>query len=433
MVARNRPRLQDAAEFAWFPERRAGATSQVDSGLPGRYLACMRPYDRYWGKADPALGGYHLAAHHALDVAAVALRRVERSQVLRARLVRLVPGIEQERIAPTVACWVALHDIGKLDVRFQLKAPSVASALDPARASCRFSGPYDHGRWGCQQLRRELRSEMDEHLGGNMEAFLQGVTGHHGELPSRAKIRADEDIDAFEVSDSDARRAFLLDVVRMFRDRGAVLPFSGGEPTSPAVALVAGLCSVADWIGSQTEHFPYESQPRPLPEYFERALERADTALDTLRIDAPGAGRSFSELFPKTPIPRGVQELTEALQVTREPQFVVIEAPMGTGKTEAALALASRMIDAQAASGLYFALPTMATSNGLFARVADVVPRMWKGETNLMLAHSKSRRTEALRRLVFKACAPRQARYGDALFDEEASAACAKWFLHAQG
>jgi hypothetical protein len=116
--------------FASLRERRVGATSQVDSGLLGGYLACMRPYDPYWGKADPALGGYHLAAHHALDVAAVALRRVERSQVLQARLARLLPGIEQERVGPTVASWVALHDIGKLDVRFQLKAPSVATALD---------------------------------------------------------------------------------------------------------------------------------------------------------------------------------------------------------------------------------------------------------------------------------------------------------------
>ncbi len=401
----------------------------MDSGLPGRYLACMRPYDRYWGKADPALAGYHLAAHHALDVAAVALRRVERSHVLRARLVRLVPGLEQERAAPTVACWVALHDIGKLDVRFQLKAPSVASSLDPARASCRFSGPYDHGRWGYHQLRCELRSQMDEHLGGNMEAFLQGVTGHHGELPSRAKIRADEDIDAFEAGDAEARRAFLLDVVRMFRDRGAVLPLGANEPTCPAVALVAGLCSVSDWIGSQAEFFPYEGQPMALPEYFELAVTRADAALDALRVDAPGAGKTFPELFPATPTPRGVQALVLDLEITREPQLVVVEAPMGVGKTEAALALASRMIEQGAASGLYFALPTMATSNGLFDRVADVVPRMWSGETNLMLAHSKSRRTEALRRLVFKACSPRRAKYGDGPFDDEAGAACAKWYL----
>jgi len=49
----------------------------------------------------------------------------------------------------------------------------------------------------------------------------------------------------------------------------------------------------------------------------------------------------------------------------------VIEAQMGAGKTEAALAAAYQLIARGHASGLYFALPTQVTSNRIHTRVSD--------------------------------------------------------------
>ncbi|MGA2449822.1 MAG: CRISPR-associated helicase Cas3', partial [Polyangiaceae bacterium] len=386
-------------------------------------------YEAYWGKADPAVGGFHLAAFHSLDVAAVAERRIERSEVLRARLVALL-GLPHEAVPATVALWVALHDIGKIDVRFQVKARDLAVRLDARRATCRHGGPYDHGRWGYAQLRGELRASVSELLGDKVGPLLQAVTGHHGELPSNARPRSDEDAEPFEDADRAARRAFLSDATTLFITRGASRLAEGSETTFPAVALVAGLCSVADWIGSQVDYFPYVKEPVSLESYFADARQKAERALDALRLDAVPSGRGFGDLFPGRS-PRDVQIATEAIRVDSEPRLVVIEAQMGAGKTEAALAIAERLLGADAASGIFFALPTMATSNGLFKRIEDVTPRMFSGDVNVLLAHSRSRKNEAMTRLIDKAVS----RYGSgraadtAADDEDATAACAKWYL----
>ncbi len=391
-----------------------------------------RPYDAYWGKADPTTGGFHLAALHSIDVAAVAVRRIGRSHVLRARLAALL-DVPSERVGETVAAFVALHDIGKLDVRFQMKARGAAVMLDPARATYRVSGSYDHGGWGYFQTRRELQVEVRRHLGANVENWadplLQAVTGHHGELPSKAMRQIDEDAEPFVAADRAARAAFLTDVAALFAARGAALPNEREHPlTFAGVALVAGLCAVSDWIGSQVDYFGYVGEPVALADHLDKALRNADAALDALHVDAPPSRRSFADLFPgKTP--RDVQTLTEAIYVDAEPRLVVIEGQMGSGKTEAALALVERMLGAHAAAGFFFALPTMATSNGLFDRVVDVVPRMFEGDVNLLLAHSRARRSLAMRQLAEPRAPPTRAVYGShAAFDEEASATCAKWY-----
>ncbi len=94
--------------------------------------------------------------------------------------------------------------------------------------------------------------------------------------------------------------------------------------------------------------------------------------------------RPFSDLFGFPP--NDLQ--TAAVTVIREPGVYVIEAPMGMGKTEAALAAAYQLISHGRASGLYFALPTQATSNRIHERVAEFLRRI--GATAPRLIHSGS-------------------------------------------
>ena len=57
--------------------------------------------------------------------------------------------------------------------------------------------------------------------------------------------------------------------------------------------------------------------------------------------------------------PRAAQISMLELPLTE--RLVFVEAPTGSGKTEAGLTLAARMIEAGKGEGLFFALPTMAT------------------------------------------------------------------------
>ena len=61
------------------------------------------------------------------------------------------------------------------------------------------------------------------------------------------------------------------------------------------------------------------------------------------------------------------------------PGIVIIEAPMGESKTEAALCLADHWGEGTGLRGFYFALPTQATSNQMFGRVRDFLETSYRG------------------------------------------------------
>ena len=127
---------------------------------------------------------------------------------------------------------------------------------------------------------------------------------------------------------------------------------------------MAGLITVADWIGSDERHFPQEARWGMV-----RRRERARSALAAIGWKRAAARRvgGFAELFPEIAQANSLQ--TAAMQLVREPGVYIIEGPMGCGKTEAALAAAYQLIAAEKATGLYFALPTQVTSNRIHLRV----------------------------------------------------------------
>ena len=89
------------------------------------------------------------------------------------------------------------------------------------------------------------------------------------------------------------------------------------------------------------------------------------------------------------------------LNVSHDPLLAVIEAPTGEGKTEAALLLAGRLIG-ESGGGMYFALPTMATSDQIFQRVATFFADNYRGEgaAGVTLVHGQSDFSPALQRIV---------------------------------
>ncbi|MBK7600229.1 MAG: hypothetical protein IPJ07_17595, partial [Acidobacteria bacterium] len=67
-------------------------------------------------------------------------------------------------------------------------------------------------------------------------------------------------------------------------------------------------------------------------------------------------------LDPNAQIPYNMRRW-RSLQSLTEPGIVVVEAPMGEGKTETAMYLADHWNATLKQRGVYFALPTQATSN----------------------------------------------------------------------
>jgi len=160
---------------------------------------------------------------------------------------------------------------------------------------------------------------------------------------------------------------------------------------SPSLWWLAGLTSVADWIGSNERFFPSN--------YTEKSIHKTTTAVHAL--DAIGFRKaqfvrnlSFHDLFhdPKEPekiwVPNEMQEKT--LATVCGPGVYVVEAPMGTGKTEAALWAGYHLLLSGKAMGIYFALPTQATSNRIHLRVNDFLRRIAPETPASRLIHGNS-------------------------------------------
>jgi CRISPR-associated endonuclease/helicase Cas3 len=160
------------------------------------------------------------------------------------------------------------------------------------------------------------------------------------------------------------------------------------SPDDAVLALFAGLVAVADWIGSDERFFsPRANEPTLTPEK-RRAL--AADAVAAIGFDSAPDVRSvgFADLFLPLVFPNRLQAL--AFEHCAQPGLWIIEAPMGCGKTEAALLAAGKAIESGDARGIYFALPTQTTSNRIHERVGNWMKNLLQSGATLRLAHGAS-------------------------------------------
>ncbi|MGT2636522.1 CRISPR-associated helicase Cas3' [Streptococcus ratti] len=139
----------------------------------------------------------------------------------------------------------------------------------------------------------------------------------------------------------------------------------------PAQVILSGLLIMADWIASNEDYFPLISVE-------ENKIEEQTTRLETGFMKWKQSGlwvpfiKGTVDIFKKRFEfePHYVQRvLSDKILQSQNPGIFVLEAPMGTGKTEAALIAAEQLAAKTGRNGLYFGLPTQATSNGIFSRI----------------------------------------------------------------
>src|SRR5690606_4617962 len=155
----------------------------------------------------------------------------------------------------------------------------------------------------------------------------------------------------------------------------------------------------ADWLGSNQTIFSYIDKIMPLDEYWSSiALPRAERAL-ALSISNNLSVNPFTSIkqqfeFIKQPTP--LQSFAENVQIGDSQQLFILEDVTGAGKTEAAMVLVHRLMSLGLAKGVYVGLPTMATANGMYSRMAQSYRSLYAGEQapSLVLAHGASNLSE---------------------------------------
>lgn len=251
----------------------------------------------------------------------------------------------------------ACHDIGKVSPCFVEKLRRACTVVTD-RVPPLPVNPNLEREWGGHAGVSQVAAQA---LGAPQ--WVPEVLGqHHGFSPSVAGKRADA-----EVFGGESWQKERESLVRELKRR---LGMDWPELTSVHQArLVAGLTSVADWIGSG-KHF--ENPDEPWDSKIEEALDEAGFVRPAYR-----AGLSFEDIFGF--VPRRVQ--TRLIESVTGPGVYVLEAPMGLGKTEAALFAAYRLLASEEAVGIYFALPTQLTSNKVYQRFNAFLARILSDES----------------------------------------------------
>lgn len=140
-----------------------------------------------------------------------------------------------------------------------------------------------------------------------------------------------------------------------------------------AQMVLSALLITADWIASNTEFFPLINvDDTGLDTDYEKRTAYALDKLDFTEKWKSERSEYNDEIFEDTFgfLPRSIQkEVLGIVEKSISPGLFILEAPMGCGKTEAALSSAELLAKKCRKNGLFFGMPTQATANGIFPRM----------------------------------------------------------------
>lgn len=325
-----------------------------------------------WAKLEVETGAALPLLDHGLDVAAAMRALLDGGAwngALEAAAGRRLTGQDRERLVALAA----LHDLGKTNSGFQARRDPQASKVghtgvvaallrdEKLRASAPAGALVAIVRdWGIE----ELLAAVMAHHGRPLDEFASSEAGARPWDKHRRWWRADGGYDPL------VELSGLLTAVRerfpLAWRAGVKLP-----DAAPFVSLVAGLMTLADWLGSDVRRFPVAGPHGVLREPM-RSAQAADTvaARGLAALGTPVGG--FGEAFGFKP--RGIQAHAAADDLG---PVALIEAETGSGKTEAALWRWLELRRRGAVDGLYFALPTRSAAVQLHRRVDAMLKRLW--------------------------------------------------------
>ncbi len=242
-------------------------------------------------------------------------------------------------LPPAVDVLCAFHDIGKVSPGFQQK---IYHALG---RQLNFNGYSDDH----SSISRAALLNLNENL-----ADLAGM--HHGQTsPNKRYWDTDE---VYGGTSWSAMRHALVD--SLMHDYHLQDNFDIPEQLLP---IALGATILSDWISSSIE-VPFGVVPKDDEIYFnikKAGFERLDIK----------PGLTFGDIFKNADgngyVPNELQKICS--EQIRPGGIYVIESEMGSGKTEAALFLAYKLLECKQANGIYFALPTQLTSEKIYERL----------------------------------------------------------------
>lgn len=353
-----------------------------------------------WAKSDRDDNWAPLTRHMA-DSAAIAglLWDAFLSPAVR-RLI--IDAVGDEGRARRVAVWMAAgHDLGKCTPAFAIQAPALCDRMIGKGLDVRIAigdggrKVVPHSLAGFMLWTAWLEEHGVQRSVGWTYAAASG--GHHGVYPDGGDdTRALPGTLYMGESQTwrDAQREladFATGIAGITADD--LTSFAGKPLPQQVQVLLTGFTIMADWLASDARWFPLTDTART-------SQERARAAISDLRFPppwSPGPPVDAAELFATrfglaADQVRPVQSAAvDAARQCTGAELIIIEAPTGEGKTFAALAAAEVLAARFGLGGLQFALPTCATTDGMFPVIARWLPSTMPSDASASLALSHGR------------------------------------------
>ena len=398
---------------------------------------------RYWGKlnnpgkyaqSNTQVAAMHLLVYHSLDVAACGERLLLNRPSYLNNILKAW-GLSK-KYAPAVQDLLirlmALHDLGKFDLHFQFMYPDFQATLEgkgfDISKHSRIVGEYNAKANHHSVMGYRLWTEDNAPTLGTRwekienQALVNQIAGcflaHHGFPPSSkdpqcepprmsAKVAFREDL-----GDRKAVREYLQTIEGLFGEHAFETEYQEIFTQEPKDEVLLNdylnqLVTLADWLGSDSYHFSFVDTPMPLSEYWRKHAQiKAISSVQQTRLDRavnvnPNV-TDFKTLFGSITTLTDLQKVAWEQITPKEASLYLFEDVMGSGKTEAGLLLAYKCLAANLVQGAYFALPTRATTDGIYRRLmgtldakdltkAPYLRNIFQGDPEVVLAHASAR------------------------------------------
>lgn len=331
-----------------------------------------------------------------------------------------VAGNEDTRIDCDTALSVVkflggIHDLGKATPVFQIEKGNSPEDLNQILLEhleqAGYEGISDLRLTEPEKSRHALAGEyLLQSRFGIREDIASIVGAHHGKpADSTAAIDGQTSYTA-NYYQQEVRKGAQLSGTALLWDSvrehifNHILNLSGFDSVSqlpelsqPSQVVLSGLLIMADWISSNERYYPLIPADSTdirtdAGERLRRGITEWSTSFGCHELNQPeGAEELYEDRFGFSP--RKFQKtIFDIISSLSDPGILIIEAPTGSGKTEAALAAAEQMAASDERSGLFFGLPTQATSDGIFSRVLNWAEKMSQenGDSSIHLVHGKA-------------------------------------------
>ena len=323
-----------------------------------------------WAKSNP----YHPLIYHLTDAGSVSLALLS-TKTFNPIIEKFseATGCPKNECMAWIAYLVALHDIGKADPDFQsMGGDELIKPLKEMGLKFRSHdvSRFYHEAQSCEFLRDYLPEVYGwESVSANTVA--ECALGHHCRF-----VKPREVLDDFDGRTGSGWKKLRYELAAQVRT--VFMPPEWASENFPhhsnACMLLLGMTVLSDWIASNTTLMPVHNEEMDLNSYASLSYDMAKKAVSSLGFDDAidwETRTGFKDVWCSDAIRdmRPVQAKCEDVMVSSpSPGLIIIEAPMGEGKTEAAIYIATRLMSKYSLNGCYTALPTAATSNQMYDR-----------------------------------------------------------------